>query len=283
LIDALQRAESGLEESHMPAERILGGKHAVILGAGGAVGSAVAREFAAEGAEVYVSGRAPRGAEQTAGLVKSAGGIAHAAVVDALDEAAVDAYLDVVAERAGSIDILFNAMGPQAKDFGNGTPTVALSLAQFMLPLSTMVQSQFITARAAARHMVRQHAGVILMLTANPARGTPGAAAVGATFGAMEALLRCLAAELGPSGVRVTGIRSGGLAETRTIQQTLENIAQATGAPLAQVRANFEQRTPLKPAATVLDTARLAAFLASDAARPLAGAIVNASGGAVVD
>jgi NAD(P)-dependent dehydrogenase (short-subunit alcohol dehydrogenase family) len=131
--------------------------------------------------------------------------------------------------------------------------------------------------------MVRQHSGVILMLTATPARGAPGAAAIGATLGAMESLLRCLAAELGPAGVRVTGIRSGGLVETRTIQQTLENIAKATGATLEQVTANFEQRTLLKPAATLLDTAKLAAFLASDRARPLTGAIVNASSGALLD
>jgi NAD(P)-dependent dehydrogenase (short-subunit alcohol dehydrogenase family) len=146
-----------------------------------------------------------------------------------------------------------------------------------------MVPSQFLTARAAARHMVRQRSGAILMLTATPARGAPGGVAIGATFGAMESMLRCLAAELSPAGVRVTGIRSGGLIETRTIQHTLENIARATGAPLEQVRANFEQRTPLKPAASLGDLARLVAFLASDAARPLAGAIVNASGGALLD
>ena len=267
----------------MPAERMLSGKHAVVFGAGGAIGSAVAREFAAQGAELFVSGRGPNGAEHTAGLIKSDGGTVHAAVVDALDEAAVDAYLDAVAERAGSIDVLFNAMGPRAIEYANGTRATELPLEQFMLPLKTMAQSQFITARAAARHMTRQQSGVILILSANPARGAPGATAVGAAFGAMESLLRCLAAELGPAGVRVTGIRSGGLIETRTIQQTLEHVAKATGAPLDQVRANFGQRALLKPPATLLEMARIAAFLASDGARPLTGAIVNTSGGALLD
>jgi NAD(P)-dependent dehydrogenase (short-subunit alcohol dehydrogenase family) len=84
------------------------------------------------------------------------GGIAYAAQVDALDEQAVQAYLDRIAQETGSIDILLNVMGPQPKDFGNGTSTLELPLEHFLLPLSTLVPSQFITARAAARHMARQ-------------------------------------------------------------------------------------------------------------------------------
>jgi 3-oxoacyl-[acyl-carrier protein] reductase len=211
------------------------------------------------------------------------GGIASAAQVDALDEQAVNAYLDRVVQEAGSVDVLLNVMGPQAKNYGNGTNTLELPLEQFMLPLSTLVRSQFITARAAARHMVRQHSGVILFVTAIPARGSRNASAIGTAFGAMEALLRCLAADLGPAGVRAVGIRSGAMAETRTIQQSFENVARSLGVSAAQVLSMSEQGTLLKRLPTVADTVRLAAFLASDAARALTGAIVNASSGSVID
>jgi NAD(P)-dependent dehydrogenase (short-subunit alcohol dehydrogenase family) len=258
-------------------------KHAVIFGAGGAIGTAVASEFAAQGATVFLSGRRLAAVEQLAAEIHESGGIAHAAMIDALDEAAVTAYLNRVAREAGSIDILLNLMGPQTKDYANATPTLDLSLEQFVLPLATLVPSQFITARAAARHMVKQHAGVILFVTSIPARGFANATAIGAAFGAMESLLRCLAVELGPAGVRVVGLRPGAMVETRTIRQSVANAAQTLGVSTEQVVSAIEQATLLKRLTTVGDTARLAAFLASDRARTITGAIVNASSGAIID
>ena len=193
------------------------------------------------------------------------------------------AYLDRVAQEGGSIDILLNATGPQAKDYGNSTSTMELPLEQFLLPLTTLVPSQFITARAAARHMVQQHSGVILFITAIPVRGFANATAIGSAFGAMESLLRCLATDLGPAGVRVVGIRSGAMVDTRTIQQSVENAVHRLSISKEQVVSMFEQRTLLKSLPTVADTARLAAFLVSDGARVLTGTIVNASSGSVID
>ncbi len=266
--------------THTP---LLTHKHAVIFGAGGAVGTAVAKEFAAQGATVFLSGRTLNAVEQVAADIHQDGGVAYAAQVDALDEQAVQAYLDRVAQEGGSIDILLNITGPQPKDYGNSTDTMELPLEQFLLPLTTLVPSQFITARAAARHMVQQHGGVILFITAIPSQGFATAAAIGSAFGAMESLLRCLAVDLGPAGVRVVGIRSGAMVETRTIQQSLENAVRRLSMPKEQIVSMFEQRSLLKRLPTVADTARLAAFLASDGARALTGAIVNASSGTVID
>jgi len=263
--------------------QLLTNKHAVIFGAGGSIGTAVAKEFAAQGATVFLSGRRLATVEQVVQDIHEDGGVAYAAQVDALDEQAVQAYLDRVAQEGGSIDILMNVIGPQARDYGNATSTMELPLEQFLLPLSTLVPSQFITARAAARHMIRQHSGVILFVTAIPVRGIANAAPIGSTFGAMEALLRCLAVDLGPAGVRVVGIRSGAMVDTRTIQQSAENAAHQLGVSKEQVVSTFEQRTLLGRLATAADTARLAAFLASDGARTLTGAIVNASSGSVID
>ena len=121
-------------------------------------------------------------------------------------------------------------------------------------------------------------------VTAIPGRGaSPNATAIGSAFGAMESLLRCLAADLGLAGVRVVGIRSGAMVETRTIQQSVENVAHTLGISKEQVVSRFEQGSLLKRLSTVADTARLAAFLASDGARTLTGAIVNASSGSVID
>ena len=132
--------------------------------------------------------------------------------------------------------------------------------------------------------MVRQRSGVILFVTAGLDRTkTPNVTAIGSAFGAMEALLRCLAMDLGPAGVRVVGIRSGAMVETRTIQQSFENTARTLGISLAQVMSMSEQRSLLKRLSTIEDTARLAAFLASDGARALTGTIVNASSGSVLD
>src|SRR5437588_2564248 len=263
---------------------LLKNKHAVIFGAGGAVGTAVAKEFAAQGATVFLSGRALGAVEQVAAGIHKDGSIAYAAEVDALNEQAVQAYLDRVAQEAGSIDILLNVTGPQPKDYGNGSNTLELPLEQFLLPLSTLVPSQFITARAAALHMVRQRSGVILFVTAGlDMTKTPNVTAIGAAFGAMESLLRCLAADLGQASVRVVGIRSGAMAETRTIQQGIERVANTMGISKAQVVSQFEQATLLKRLSTAADTARVAAFLASDGARTLTGAIVNASSGRVID
>jgi 3-oxoacyl-[acyl-carrier protein] reductase len=262
---------------------LLQNKRAVIFGAGGAIGQAVAKEFAAQGATVFLSGRTLGAIEQVAKEIHEDGGVASAAQVDAFDEQSVRAYLDRVAQEGESIDILLNAMGPQAKDYSNGTSTMELPLEQFLLPLSTMVPSQFITARSAARHMIQQHSGVILFVTAVPARGIPNSTAIGTAFGAMESLLRCLAADLGPAGVRVVGIRSGAMLGTRTIEQSFENVAHTLQVSQAQVVSRFEQATLLKRLPTVADTARLAAFLASDGARTLTGAIVNASSGSVID
>ena len=275
--------DTALEEVQMQTERMLSGKHAVILGAGGDVGTAVAKEFSAQGATVFLSGRRLATIEQVAADIQEDGGIAHAAEVDAVHEQAVNAYLDRVVQEAGSIDIVFNAMGPPPKDYGNGTSTMELPLEQFLLPLTTLVPSQFITARAAARHMVQQHSGVILFLTAIPARGLANATAIGSAFGAMESLLRCLAAELGPAGVRVVGIRSGAMVDSRIIQQSVESTAHRLSMSKEQAVSMLAQPTLLKRLPTVADTARLAAFLASDGARALTGAIVNASSGRVID
>jgi NAD(P)-dependent dehydrogenase (short-subunit alcohol dehydrogenase family) len=255
----------------------------VIFGAGGAVGSAVAKEFASQGARVFLSGHHPGGVEALASDIESTGGLAEARGVDVLDEPSVEAYFEDVVQRAGSVDVVVNLTGPRPQAYSNGRNTLDLPLEHFTLPLTTLVPAQFVTARAAARHMLKQHSGVILLVTAVPSRGLANVSAIGSAFGAMESLTRCLAVDLGPSGVRVVCIRSGAMIDTPTIQASLDNAARQLSLSKEQAAARLEQATLLKRLPTAADTARLAAFLVSDAACAMTGVIVNASSGSVVD
>jgi len=76
-------------QNHMNTTPILQGKHAAVFGAGGSIGTAVAKEFAAEGAEVFLSGRTKPGVDAMAKQIAAKGGLAHAAAIDTLDDAAV--------------------------------------------------------------------------------------------------------------------------------------------------------------------------------------------------
>ena len=134
---------------------ILQGKHALVFGAGGSVGAATAKEFAAEGAEVFLAGRT-KNVQSVADQIMAVGGKAHAAVVDALDEAAVTAYVDGIANETGRIDIVFNAVGTRPSNYGNGKNVLDLPADEFIVGVNTMLKSQYITARAAARHMVNR-------------------------------------------------------------------------------------------------------------------------------
>lgn len=263
---------------------ILQGKHAVVFGAGGSIGSAVAKEFAAEGAEVFLAGRTKSKVEEVTEQITKAGGRAHTAVIDALDEGAVNEYIDGVVKQSGSIDIVLNATGPLAREYGNTKPAVELSVEEFMLPATTVLKSNFITARAAARQMVNQHSGVILFVTGSPARGhVPGATAIGAAFGAVECLTENLAIEVGPFGVRVVCLRTLANTDSRSIQQTMEFLTGTMNITMDQAIADIANSNFLKRTASVSDTARAAVFLASDNARMMTGTVLNATAGAALD
>ena len=268
----------------MSSSPTLKDKNAIVFGAGGSIGAAVAKEFAAEGAEVFLAGRTKSNVEEVAKEITADGGRAHAAVIDAMDDVAVNEYIDDIAKRSGRIDIVFNAVAVPAKEYGNGKSAVDLTIAEFMLPVTTVLKSQFITARAAARHMVKQHSGVIIFLTGGPARShVQGTSAIGAAFGAIEALTRNLALDVSPAGVRVVCIRSAAMPDTRTIQDTVDAMVGMMNISKGQAIAALANLTLLKVSPSASDTAKAAAFLASDRARMMTGTVLNSSAGAVAD
>lgn len=206
------------------------------------------------------------------------------AVIDALDDAAVNNYMDEVVRQSGCIDIVYNATGPLAREYGNGKPAIDLSIQEFLVPATTVLNSNFITARAGARHMLNKQSGVILFVTGSPARGhVPSATAIGAAFGAIEGLTENLAIEVGPFGVRVVCLRTLANTDSRTIQQTMEALTGAMNITMDQALAQIENSNFLKRTAGVLDTARAAVFLVSDNARMMTATVLNATAGAALD
>src|SRR5262244_3975852 len=119
---------------------MLKNKVAVIYGAGGDIGGAVARTFAREGAKVFLTGRKRAPIEAVAKDIAAAGALAEAAEVDALDERGVDAHLQSAIDKAGSIDISFNAVAiPGANILG--VPLLELDVEQFCLPVTVYARS----------------------------------------------------------------------------------------------------------------------------------------------
>jgi 3-oxoacyl-[acyl-carrier protein] reductase len=268
----------------MSSGPILQGKRAVIFGAGGTIGTAVASEFAKEGAEIFLSGRSKSTVETVAKEIAAKGGQAHVAAIDTLDDATVNKYIEGIVRQAGKIDIILDASGPPAKDYGNGKYAVDLPIEEFMVPLTTMVRSRFITARAAARHMIKQHSGVIILVTGSPARPhVPGATAIGAAFGAIENLTANLAFEVSPSGVRVVCVRTVANIDSRSIQDTMDFLVGQLNITKDQAMAQIAQSSFLKVPAMVQDTANAAVLIASDRARMMTGTVVNATAGAALD
>lgn len=250
---------------------LLEGKNAVIYGGGGAIGGAVAETFAREGAQVFLTGRTADKLQAVAERIRAAGGTAQTAQLDALDEQAVDQHADDVAASAGGIDVSFNLISHAVVQ---GTPMAEMRVEDYLTPVQTAVRGTFLTWRAAARHMIRQGSGVILAFggEGHPPRGYH-LGALQTVFHAIEAMRRQLAAELGPHGVRVVTIRTGGIPESLPKDfPGREKIADSIAAASLLGRA-----------ATLEDVGQAAAFVASDHARAMTAATINISAGALID
>jgi NAD(P)-dependent dehydrogenase (short-subunit alcohol dehydrogenase family) len=214
--------------------------------------------------------------------IVAGGGVAEATQVDALDEQAVEAHLNTVVERAGGVDISFNAIGPGPAP--DRMPLTELAVDAFVRPIAFYTSSNFITATAAARYMSGRGSGVIVTLTALPGR-LPTRLIGGAApaWAAVEAFSRSLALEVGPAGVRVVCLRSHAIPETPLIEANFATAAAAAGVPTSQFQATLEEGTLLKRLPTLAEVADTAAFVASDRAGAMTATVVNLSAGSITD
>jgi NAD(P)-dependent dehydrogenase (short-subunit alcohol dehydrogenase family) len=261
---------------------MLKGKVAVIYGAAGGIGSAVARAFAGDGAKVFLTGHHGAAVEAVAKDIVAFGGSAEAAEVDALNEQAIDEHLLSVIDKAGRVDISFNAVAiPDAKILG--VPLVELDAELFALP-GGYVKSYFLTARLAARRMILNKSGVIMTVTALHSRmGLPMVGGYGPAQAAKEALTRSLSAELAPHGIRVVGLRPQAMPETDTIKRAYEPRAKTSGMTWEQWQAMLASRTHPRRLMTLAEMANVAVFMASDKASGMTGTTVNLTMGALDD
>jgi len=159
---------------------------------------------------------------------------------------------------------VFNAIGIPLQGI-EGTPLVELPTERFLLPISTYTKSQFITAKAAARFMIRRKSGVILFHTPNPARlAAPLMGGMAPAWASMEALSRNLSMELAPSGIRTVCVRTTGLPETETITVSFGLHAQASGMTREQLQGFMESMSHTKRLTTLAQLANALVFASSD-------------------
>ncbi|MGW4340681.1 SDR family NAD(P)-dependent oxidoreductase [Rhodococcus koreensis] len=239
---------------------LLQNRTAIVHGGSGAVGSAVARAYAREGAEVHLTGRTRNTLENVAHRIRDDGGIAHFAVLDAVDRDTVEQHAAAVADQSGHLDVCFNAT---FNDDVQGTPLVDMQVGDVMQPVAKAVTSSYTVATAAARHMVRRGTGVILVM-AGGRETIPNLGGSHVAWAALAGLCRQFAAELGPQGVRVAWLLSPGSPEPD------EPDLDATRLLL-----------PRRP--SYADVANAAVFAASDWASTMTVTEINLTGGAVVD
>jgi NAD(P)-dependent dehydrogenase (short-subunit alcohol dehydrogenase family) len=240
---------------------LLSGKTAAIYGGSGAIGSAVAQNYAREGARVLLAGRDLERVEKVARSIRQAGGLAEPARVDAADVSSLETHVQSVLKQTQQIDIVFNATSNQDVQ---ATQLIDLSYADFLLPVQTAVTIHFLISTLIGRHMAEQGSGVILAM-AGGREAVPNLGGSHVAWAAMAGLCRQLACELGPSGVRVAWILSPGSPES--------DDTTAGDADLSLLR-----RRP-----RLDEVAQVATFMASDMAATMTATEVNITGGAIVD
>jgi|SRR5215472_488538 len=250
---------------------LLDNKTAIVYGAAGAIGSAVARAYAREGAEVHLAGRTAATLETLAQRIQSDGGAAHATRLDVFDRAAVERHAADIATASGGIDICFNAT---SNDDVQGTPLSAMPFEDFLRPVTKAVTAHFHIATTVGRHMTSRGRGVILVM-AGGREAIPGLGGSHVAWAALAGLCRQLAAEFGPYGVRVAWLLSPGSPGQDEHQQPHDEGDAASAPDTQGLLANHRP--------SYHEVANIATFAASDWARTITASEINFTGGVVID
>lgn len=251
---------------------ILEGKSAIIYGASGSMGSAVAKGFAKAGAALFLTGRNQQSLRTLADEILSKGGTVEVDVVDAFNQRAIEDHIQKISKRR-SVDISFNATGI---DVIQDVPLVKLHVGDFVQPITKTMETHFLTATAAARIMMEQRSGVILSLTATPGGiGYPLTGGFAASCCALESFSRNLASEVGPYGIRVVNIRSAGSPDSRIFKEAMGSYPEV----MDKVLQEMQNDTMLKSLPLMADIANTAVFLASDMAGKITGVSVDVTAG----
>jgi 3-oxoacyl-[acyl-carrier protein] reductase len=244
----------------------LAGKNAVVYGAAGSMGSAVSRAFAGAGARVFLAGRTAATLDALVDEIRAAGGAAEAAVLDVDDLGAVRDHAAHVVATGGSLDVSFNAVGMDAVQ---NVPFVDMDPDDVLVPVTQAVRRHTHTAGTAARHMVAQGSGVVVVLSSTAAQESRHEmGGFNLACAALEALVRGLAGEVGRHGVRVVGLRP--------------NFTPETAGAKDEDLPDLVDDTLLGRLPRLAEVAGSAVYLASDAAGATTGVVLDLSCGAIV-
>ena len=240
----------------------LEGKVALVTGAGGGLGTAIAKRFAAEGASLVCADRHGGRAEVTASAIIKLGAKAYALQADVADPVQCDAQVAETVRRFGRIDIAVNNAGIALHKLALET-----SLEDWEEVFRINLRGSFLTAQAAARQMVKQGGGrIIQMGSISGQRGNMGGIAYGASKAAVMHVCKVLAVELSGQGVMVNAIAPG------PIETGLSSHGPTR-------RQGYLDRIPTRCYCNVEAVANAALYLASDECDWVTGHILNVDGG----
>ena len=240
----------------------LSGKTALVTGAGGGLGGAIAKRFAAEGASVLCTDRDLERADATVAAVHETGGTARALMADIGDAADCEAQVAETVDRYGRIDILVNNAGVSLHRLALET-----SIEDWERVLRINLTGSFLTVQAAARRMVAQGGGRIIQIgSISGQRGNMGGIAYGASKAAVMHICKVLAVELSAKGVMVNAIAPGPIETGLSVHGPTR-------------KKGYIDRIPVGEYGTVDAVANAALFLASDECEWITGHVLNVDGG----
>jgi len=235
-----------------PSSARLAGKTAVLTAAGQGIGRATALAFAREGARVLATDINPALLES---LRAEADGI-ETQVLDVRDAAAIGA----LAQRAGAVDVLFNAAG-----FVHAGSLLECDEAAYDFSFDLNVRSVYRMLRAFVPGMLERGSGSIINVAsvAGSLKGAPNRFIYGTTKAAIIGMTKAVAADYVARGVRCNAICPGTV-ESPSLRDRMAALAQSTGQTLEQAEAWFVARQPMGRVGTTAEIAALAVYLASD-------------------
>jgi NAD(P)-dependent dehydrogenase (short-subunit alcohol dehydrogenase family) len=246
-------------------ENLLKGKVAFVTGGGSGIGRRMAERFAEHSARVVLAGRRQEKLDAAASAIRAAGGVAETAALDVRDYSALADALRKTHERFGEIDILLCAAA------GNfPAPVTGMSANGFKAVIDIDVLGTFNTCRAAHEFLRKPGASVVSISASHATTPIAAQAHVCAAKAGIELLMKTLAIEWGPQGIRANCITPGPTDDTEGMQRL---------APTADGRRRVEESVPLRRFGTKDELADLALFLCSDAAAYITGAVYCCDGG----